>query len=135
MIVRLLLGLTGCAVAAYGVVLALEMPDHHQPSLLTWLATGVLVHDGVLAPAVVLLGWVGAHTIANRLRPAVVVGAVVLGTVTLAATPVLLGNGATPTNPTLLDRDYTAGWLWLAAIVTTGVGLHAVHRWHKVTDR
>jgi hypothetical protein len=84
---------------------------------------------------VALLGWVGAHTIADPRRPAVVVGAVVLGTVTLAATPVLLGNGATPTNPTLLDRDYTAGWLWLAAIVATGVSLHAGHRWHKVTDR
>jgi len=132
---RTLLGLTGCAAAAYGVVLALQMPEHHQTALLTWLATGVLVHDGLLAPAVVLLGWVGAHARADQVRPAAVVGAVVLGTVTLAATPVLLGHGATPANPTLLDRDYTAGWRLLAAAVAAGVGIGAAHRWRKVTDR
>jgi hypothetical protein len=134
-ITRTLLGLTGCALAAYGVVLVLQMPEHHQTSLLIWLVTGVLAHDGLLAPAAVLLGWVGAHAVADPLRPAMVVGALVLGTVTLAATPVLLGNGATPANPTLLDRDYTAGWRWLAAIVVTGVGIRAVHSWSKVTDR
>jgi hypothetical protein len=134
-IVRTLLALTGCAVAAYGVVLALQMPEHHQTSLLTWAATGVLVHDALLAPVVVLLGWVGAHAVAGPLRPAMVVGAVVLGTVTLAATPVLLRNGATPANPTLLDRDYAAGWLGLAAIVAAGVGVCAAHRRLKVTER
>jgi hypothetical protein len=134
-IVRVLLGLGGCALATYGVMLATQTPEQHQTALLAWLAAGVLVHDGLLAPLVVLLGWAGAHAIADPLRPAVVVGAVVLGTVTLAATPVLLGNGATPANPTLLDRDYTAGWLGLAAIVVAGVGIGAVRRWREVTDR
>ena len=46
---------------------------------------------------------------------------VVLGTVTLLAVPVLGRFGARPDNPTLLDRDYTAGWLVLAGLTLVAV--------------
>ena len=42
---------------------------------------------------------------------------VVLGATTLLAVPVLGRFGARPDNPTLLDRDYPAGWLALAGVV------------------
>ena len=44
-------------------------------------------------------------------------GLVVLGTLTLMAVPVLGGWGANADNPTILDRDYAAGWLVLAAVI------------------
>ena len=52
---------------------------------------------------------------------AALVGLVVLGTTTLFAVPVLGRFGARTDNPTLLDRDYTAGWLVLAGIIAAAV--------------
>ena len=39
-------------------------------------------------------------------------GGVVLGSLTLLAIPVLGRFGERPDNATLLDRNYTVGWLW-----------------------
>ncbi len=46
-----------------------------------------------------------------------------LGSLTLVAVPVLGGFGRStdPTNETLLDRDYVAGWLVLAGLVVAVV--------------
>jgi hypothetical protein len=52
-------------------------------------------------------------------------GLVVLGSVTLLAVPVLGRFGARPDNPTLLDRNYAAGWVVLAAATAAGVVLAA----------
>ena len=50
------------------------------------------------------------------MRAPVVVGGVVLGSVTLLAVPVLLSYGRKPDNPTLLDRDFTGGWWVFLAV-------------------
>ena len=47
----------------------------------------------------------------RSVRAPAAVALVVLGSVTLLAVPVLGRFGARPDNPTLLDRDYSAGWL------------------------
>jgi hypothetical protein len=59
------------------------------------------------------------------LRGPAAVGMVVLGSLTLAAIPVLDRFGAGPDNPTLLDRDYTAGWPVVAPIIVVGVAAGA----------
>ncbi len=61
-----------------------------------------------------------------------VAGFVVLGSATLLAIPVLGRFGERPDNPTLLDRNYTAGWLVLAALVAGGV---AIGCWWNLTRR
>ncbi|MEC9052171.1 MAG: hypothetical protein VX747_06905, partial [Actinomycetota bacterium] len=52
-------------------------------------------------------------------RPAAGAGLVVLGSLTVLAVPFLGGFGRenAPDNPTLLDRDYTAGYLVLVVTV------------------
>ena len=87
-----------------------------------WSAACVL-HDAVLAPLVLALGWPARACCRPAWRAAVAGGLVVLGTVTLMAVPVLGRFGAKPDNPTLLDRPYVAGWLVLAGLVVAGVGV------------
>jgi hypothetical protein len=93
-----------------------------------WLATGVVLHDLVLAPLFLVLSALGARVLPSSARAPVVVGLVVLGSVTLLAIPVLGRFGARPDNPTLLDRAYGPGWAVLAALTVLAVVLAAALR-------
>lgn len=120
------LGALGVLVAAYGGWLLLSRQDTAgNLDALLWLAGGVLVHDALLAPALVALCWVGARLLPAVARPAAAAGLVVLGSLTLLAVPFLGGFGRdnAPDNSTLLDRDYTAGFLVLVGVVLVGVVL------------
>ena len=119
-VVQGVVGAVGVAAAAYGAVLllALDLPDLLDAGL--WLAGGVVLHDAVVAPLTVLATLGLRRVLPARSWTTVTVGLVVLLTVTLTAVPVLGRFGARPDNPTLLDRDYTGGWLVLALLVVLG---------------
>ena len=125
---RLTLGVVGVAATAYGAWLVLGLSTSSWPGLVTWLAAGVVVHDAVLAPLVLVVGLALRRVVPGPARGPVVVGAVVLGAVTLVAVPAIGRFGARPDNPTLLDRDYVAGWLALACLVVVAVGVATLVR-------
>jgi hypothetical protein len=129
---RLLLGALGVAVAAYGAWLLLHQgADNSWADLAhtaAWLAGGVVLHDFVLVPLTLLLGLALIRLLPSNLRAPVAGGLVVLGTVTLMAVPVLGGWGANVDNPTILDRNYTAGWLVVAGVTILVVVLTIVLR-------
>jgi hypothetical protein len=103
------------------VLRLLELGWSNLVATVVWLAGGVLLHDGVLAPATIVVCAVAVLALRSRAwRAAAAGGLVVLGTVTLTAIPVLGRFGAKPDNPTLLDRPYVAGWLVVAALVLAG---------------
>jgi hypothetical protein len=108
----------GGLVGGYGAFLLLSRQDPGQlANAAIWLASGVVLHDLVLAPVVLGLVFVGARITPAAARVPAAAALVVLGAATLLAIPVLGRFGARPDNPTLLDRDYTAGWFALAGIV------------------
>ena len=113
---RLLLGALGVAVAAYGAWLLLQEDFADLVDTAVWLAGGVVLHDFVLVPLTLLLGLVLIRLLPANLRAPAAGGLVVLGTVTLMAVPVLGGWGANADNPTILDRNYTVGWLVVAGV-------------------
>ncbi|ANH39337.1 hypothetical protein I601_2921 [Nocardioides dokdonensis FR1436] len=121
---RLLLGAAGASVTAYGAWL---LWSRREPAdvldAAVWAGGAVLVHDVLLAAVLLLAGLVLARLVPAVARAPVVVGAVVLGSLSLVAVPVLgsWGRDTDPTNETLLDRDYVAGWWVLAALVAAGV--------------
>jgi hypothetical protein len=114
---RLLIGALGVAGAAYGAIQLLDLGLDNLLAAGTWLIGGVLLHDGVLAPLTIVVCFVVATAMRGRVPAPVVVGAIVLGTVTVAAVPVLGRFGERPDNPTLLDRNYVLGWLVVATLV------------------
>ncbi len=122
---RVILGLAGIVLAAVGVMKLIDRGLDNLLHTATWLVGGVIAHDGLLAPVVVLLGVVTVRAMPAWARTPVVAGFVVLGSATIMAIPVLGRYGARADNPTLLDRNYTAGWLVLAALVATGVAVAA----------
>jgi hypothetical protein len=113
---RLLLGIAGIAAAAYGALLLLDDSRADLVGVATWLVGGVVLHDLVLAPVVVVVVVVAARGLPAAWRGPAAGALVVLGSVTVLAIPVLGRFGARPDNPTLLDRPYVAGWLLVAAL-------------------
>jgi hypothetical protein len=114
---RAVLGAAGVLLAAYGAWLLLSRQDlDRNLDVVLWLAGGVVVHDLVLGSVVIAVSLLATRLLA---RPAAGAGLVVLGSLTVLAVPFLGGFGRenAPENPTLLDRDYTAGYLVLVATV------------------
>ncbi|MFL6079904.1 MAG: hypothetical protein ACJ714_08255 [Ornithinibacter sp.] len=118
---RLAIGALGVGVAAYGLVALLDLGLDNLRAAMTWLVGGVLLHDGLLAPVTIAGCFVVARLWRGSLPAPVVVGAVVLGTVTVVAIPVLGRFGARADNPTLLDRNYVLGWLVLVTLTVLAV--------------
>lgn len=124
---RATLGALGVLLAAYGVWLLLTR-GRDLLDVGVWLVAGVLLHDAVLAVVTVALGALAVRLAPVALRAPLVVGFVVLAPLTVLAVPVLGRFGARADNPTLLDRDYTAGWLVLAGLTTLAVAGAALVR-------
>ena len=117
---RWALGGVGVLLGLYGGWLLLSR-GHDHVDVVVWLAAGVVLHDAVLAVLTVALGALAVRLVPPAVRAPLVVGFVVLGSVTLLAVPVLGRFGARADNPTLLDRDYTTGWLVLAGATVLAV--------------
>jgi hypothetical protein len=118
---RLLIAVPGVLAGLYGGWLLLSQGVDNLEATVVWAVGGVIVHDGILAPAVVVGCLVTARLMPPRLQAPALVGVIVLGTVTVVAIPVLGRFGAHSDNPTLLDRDYWAGWLVVAGLTLVGV--------------
>lgn len=117
--VRYVLGGLGLLLGLYGAYALLSRQDLAQlVSLGLWLAGGLVVHDAILAPVVLALGWVYRSSPAALRRPATV-ALVVVGSLSVLAVPVIGRFGARPDNPTLLDRPYF--WSWVVLVVLSVV--------------
>lgn len=126
---RGLLAALGVLAGLYGAYLLLSRQDTEgNVAVAIWLAGGVVLHDFLLVPLVLLVLAIGARVVPAPARAAVVAGLVVLLSVTLLAVPVLGRFGARSDNVTLLDRDYGLGWLALAGLVLLAVAVATLVR-------
>ncbi|MFF7154899.1 hypothetical protein [Streptomyces sp. NPDC008139] len=109
-------GAVGLAAMAFGATLLLTDPHiYGWPAVVEWLVGAVVLHDGVLVPAVLALGALAATRPGLRPRwPFVLAGSLVL-----IALPVLLRPRPTA-NPSVLPLDYPRG---LAIAVGTVLAL------------
>jgi hypothetical protein len=91
-------------------------------SWLRWFLGGLLVHDLLLAPALLAVG-LAVRRLPAALRPPARAALIVSGTLALMSVPLLLGYGrsAQPGNASVLPGDYprnlgiTAAVVWAAA--------------------
>jgi hypothetical protein len=113
---RILIGAVGVAMAVWGALLAIQVPQIVEFG--AWFLAGPILHDALLAPVVGVIGL--------ALKGPVKAGAVVSGILVLIAVP-LLWQPHVPVNPGLHDRDYllglaiSLGVVWLVALGLAGV--------------
>jgi hypothetical protein len=112
--VRVVLGALGLAAGLWGVRLLLGLDLRDLVDAGIWLVGGVVLHDFVLAPAVLALGLLVVPRLPGPVRAPAVAAAVVVGLVTAAVFPTLGRFGAKPDDPYLLARPYLAWWLGFA---------------------
>jgi hypothetical protein len=133
---RAAIGAVGVVIGLFGAWFLLTRQDLDQlTSAAVWLVAGVVLHDGLIATVTLVVAAVAPRLLPRASRAPAVVGLVVLGSVTLLAVPVLGRYGARPDNATLLDRDYTAGWLVLAGLTVVGVVVATLVRTRRATRR
>ena len=118
---RLLLGATGVVLIVVGAVFLSGDRFGDLVGVGAWLAGGVVAHDAVIGPLVIVVGALGVPLLPSAFRAPVVVGLVVLMTVTLMAVPVIGRFGAKADDHGLLNRPYVALWLAFAALVVVAV--------------
>jgi hypothetical protein len=95
---RLLVGALGVAMGSFGALRFLQFDYEDIVDAVLWLAGGVVVHDAIVAPLTLLVTLIAGWLVPAPARARVLVGLVVLATVTVTAIPVLGRWGARPDN-------------------------------------
>ncbi|WP_326798216.1 hypothetical protein OG946_24820 [Streptomyces sp. NBC_01808] len=131
--VRLLLGVAGLGMGAVGVeYLLTETRAGTVRDVLVWAGGTLILHDGLLAPAVFAVGLLLAG---RRLRGVWRAGLLTAATVTLVTLPVLLRPGK-PADPSVLPLDYPQGLTVVMAAVAAGTAATAGrHVWRRRQSR
>lgn len=102
--------LIGWAVIGFGVKGAVDRAGATRPlALALWLAGSAVVHDLVVVPITLAVGFVVLRVVPRRLRAPVQGALVVSGILVLFSLPLILGLGGVPGNPSLRPRDYATG--------------------------
>jgi hypothetical protein len=125
---RIILATSGIALAAFGVFrLVTEIPIHSLLILLVWLAAVLILHDAVLAPSVVGVGWLLRRHVPDRGRRFLQVALIMSSLVTVIAIPMIFLRGSQPAVKALLLRNYAANLILLIGIIAViSLALYAV---------
>lgn len=129
---RLFMCAAGLALSGMGVDLLLDVRD--LTGVLVWLGGAVVLHDALIAPVVLLIGWV---LVRGGVRGPVRGALLVAGALTAVALPVLLRPGK-PANSSVVPLDYPRNWLLalvavaaVTALLLTARGTRRSRRWPR----
>jgi hypothetical protein len=123
---RWLFLLPGLAAGGYGLVgLLTAGPRVPLRSVLIWFVGSALLHDLIIAPVWIGLGWLAHRVLPRAARAPAMIGVAVSGLVSLVALPFVLGYGADPNNPSFLPRDYGRNLLLVDGAVLVAAAMWA----------
>ena len=115
---RMILAVTGIALGAFGVFrLLTEIPRHSLLILAVWLAAALIIHDAVLEPSVVGVGWLLRRHLSDRSRRYVQLALIMIAFVAVIATPMIFLRNTQPAEKALLLRNYGANLILIIAII------------------
>ena len=115
---RIVLALSGLLLGGFGVFrLLTEVPTGSLIKLVIWLLAALIIHDMVIAPAVVGLGWTLRRTVPDRGRRYLQVALITMVAVIVIALPMIVLRGSQPPVKALLLRDYAANLVLLIGLI------------------
>lgn len=122
-VIRVLLVALGVGAGLWGAMLLGDLGATNFLASLSWLVGGVIVHDALIGPLVIAVAVAGTRLLRGQWPAPVIVGLIVVGSVTLASVPMIGRFGALADNPTLLPRNYGLGWLVFVGLVSLLVAI------------
>jgi hypothetical protein len=115
---RIILAVAGIALGAFGVFRLLsEIPTHSLLVLAVWLITALVIHDALLAPSVVEVGWLLRRYVPDRGRRYLQIALIMIALVTVIAVPMIFLRGSQPAAKALLLRNYGANLILVIAVI------------------
>jgi hypothetical protein len=115
---RIVLAVAGIALGAFGVFrLVTEIPPHSLLILAVWLVAALIIHDALLAPSVVGVGWLLRRFVPDRGRRYLQIALIMIALVTVIAVPMIFLRGSQPAVKALLLRDYGANLILIIGII------------------
>jgi hypothetical protein len=82
-----------------------------------WMLVALVVHDAVLAPLVVTVGWLLRRLVPDRARRFLQAALIISGLVTVIALPMIYLRGSQPAVKAILLRDYGANLTLIIGVV------------------
>lgn len=129
------LGAVGVGLALWGLWLMRDFTREQLTSEAFWLAGGVVLHDAVLAPAVVLLGYGASRLLPGHFRSSAATAFLIWATLTIVFLPVLSGQGGKAGNDTILGRPYVLSWIAMTAVLVAYAVVAGLIRRRSATGR
>jgi hypothetical protein len=115
---RLILALAGLLLLAFGVFrLLTEIPTGSLIKLGIWLLAALIIHDLLISPAVVGVGWTLRRKIPDRGRRYLQAALIIIAMVTVIALPMIALRGSQPPVKALLLRDYATNLALLIGLI------------------
>ena len=114
---RLSLATAGILLGLYGVFRLLTNVGFVELLVLAaWLIGAVVIHDGILSPAVVAVGWFLARRVPPRGRRYLQGFLVIAGLMTVIAVPLMLRKDSQPESKAMLLQSYGGNLTVLLAL-------------------
>ena len=115
---RIVLAVAGIALGAFGVFrLVTEIAPHSLLILAVWLVAALIIHDALLAPSVVGVGWLLRRSVPDRGRRYLQIALIIIALVTVIAVPMIFLRGSQPAVKALLLRNYGANLIMIIGII------------------
>lgn len=123
---RLLAAVVGLAMfvvaARYAALRSIDV----RPALwVKWWVAAAVIHDLVVAPAAIAVGWLVVRFAPRAAKAPMQAGLVLTAVVVAVSWPALRGYGRIASNPTYLPRDYASGLAVTLALVWVACGAWA----------
>jgi hypothetical protein len=137
---RLVIGTAGVLLGLFGVLrLLTEIPLGDLLVLAGWLIGAVVIHDGILSPIIVALGWTIGRLVPPRARRYLQFALIVAGLVTIVAIPLIYREDTQPASEAILQQRYglnlTVLLGMIAAITLIAYALQVAWRGGLTTPR
>lgn len=104
---RIGLAIAGVLLLGFGISrLLTQVPLSSLMWLAVWLVAAVVIHDGVLSPLVLAVGWLLRRLIPARGRRYLQAGLIMGAMVTVVAVPMIYRSHRQPVSKAILDQNF-----------------------------
>jgi hypothetical protein len=111
----------GAAIFAFGLYGLLHNAVQTVPlDVLKWIAGSLILHDAIVAPAVLATGLALTRLLSTAIRAGMQATLAVCAVVVVMSVPVLEAVGRRPDNPSLLPHDYGQNLAIVIAAILVG---------------